>query len=153
MSDFGVCDALSEKLGTYGAGGGGVALVICRHAFHWVLLSHLQQKKTGEMGGVCCCWNSTTGTNSSFSSSLPADSRACILRTKQIGRIEFCVHRANATQFTALSLVPPPMISSSLPASQCWGLVLRLLSFTHSTNIYEASFFWQGTDPSLKIQP
>lgn len=72
MTDFGICDALSEKLGTYGAGGGGVALVVCRHAFHWVLLSHLQQKKTGQMEGVCRCWNSTTGTNSS-SSSLPAD--------------------------------------------------------------------------------
>ena len=48
-----------------------MALVIRRHAFHWVLLSHLQQKR-GEMQGVCCCWNSTTGTNSS-SSSLPAD--------------------------------------------------------------------------------
>lgn len=33
MTDFSVCDALSEKLGTYGAGGGGVALVICRHTF------------------------------------------------------------------------------------------------------------------------
>ena len=74
---------LSEKCGTYSAEGGGVALVIRCHSFHWVLLSHLEQKKQEKLKAFA-----VDGTlqqiHSSFFSILPVD------------RVEhFFVHKAN----------------------------------------------------------
>jgi hypothetical protein len=98
---------MQKRFSTYSAEGGRVALVICCHSFHRVLLSHLEQKKQGKLKALAA-----DGTLPQIYPTfliLVIDRVEHFLYTKQkFGRIEICIHIAEAIPFIGLSLVPPP---------------------------------------------
>lgn len=80
--------------GTYSAEGGGVALVVRGHSFHWVLLSHLEQKRREKLKALAA-EGASTHIHSAFSSILPmkrAERFLCTGRTRR--ELSLCTAKA-----------------------------------------------------------
>lgn len=144
---------LRDKFGTYSAEGGGVALVIRCHSFHWVLLSHLEQKKQEILKGLAA-----DGTPpqfySAFSSILPMDSvdRFFVHKANQKNRI-LPTYSQSHTFYSLCHWSHHPWFLFLSTASQFGVQFFSCsLSFNHLFNKYLwSTYFVLGTTPGLRI--